>query len=248
MTEIDFKKLPCIFERNDLLNLLQQERSNFSASSLSWYIRNLLKKNRIIRVGKNRYCVNMPGKQKYYNQAPSLTMKIILDEMAKEFPLVNYIVWETRQLNEFSNHQLMRNYIVIDVENMFNEFVFNHFKSLYPGKALLNPNSDDIYHYAEDESIIVRKLVTLAPHLKEDRHAMCIEKLIVDVFADKLIQSILNIAEIPSIMENMFEMYVIDETSMLRYADRRGAKERLLKFIQEKTNIKLMSEEKNAVA
>ena len=53
--------------------------------------------------------------------------------------------------------------------------------------------------------------------VKEDWHA-CLEKLQVDVCADKTIREILPDAEIPIIYEKATEKYNIDRSKMTRYA------------------------------
>lgn len=45
--------------------------------------------------------------------------------------------------------------------------------------------------------------------------------------------------EIPTVYEEAFLKYVIDESSLFRYAKRRGADKKIKKFIQDETNVQL---------
>ena len=65
-----------------------------------------------------------------------------------------------------------------------------------------------------------------------------LEKLIVDLFANKTLLKLLSKGDYPQALEEMFNKYQINESKLLRYASRRGKKEEIVKFISEKTNIK----------
>ena len=49
----------------------------------------------------------------------------ILEFLRKQFPLLTFIIWETRAFNEFANHQMARNFIFVEVEKPLGESVFN---------------------------------------------------------------------------------------------------------------------------
>ena len=49
-------------------------------------------------------------------------------------------------------------------------------------------------------------------------------------------------SEYPTIYETAFKNFLVDESQMFRYAKRRKVDEKIKKFIQEETNVKLRLE------
>jgi hypothetical protein len=66
-----------------------------------------------------------------------------------------------------------------------------------------------------------------------------LEKLLVDVVADPLLLDSVSESEYPTIYEDAFSMYVVDESCLFRYAARRAVDKKIKKLIREKTNITL---------
>lgn len=71
-----------------------------------------------------------------------------------------------------------------------------------------------------------------------------IEKLIVDMFANKVLQMFVSKGDYPNALEYMFEKYNINETKLFRYARRRNKAKEIYDFLNEKTQVKLSSEVK----
>ena len=69
-----------------------------------------------------------------------------------------------------------------------------------------------------------------------------LEKIIVDLFANKLLNSILSKGDYPEMLERMFEKYKINQVMLFRYARRRNKEKEIFDFIKDKTNINLISE------
>lgn len=104
---------------------------------------------------------------------------------------------------------------------------------------LSKPDAAACEIYAVSNTIIVQNLITEAPVDKSNPHGVVLEKLLVDMFADKKVKMFLEESEFASILENAFTSYIIDESKMFRYARRRGAEEKIRDFIVLNTNIQL---------
>ena len=74
-----------------------------------------------------------------------------------------------------------------------------------------------------DDMIVIEKLVSEAPRGKQELWHTRLEKLLVDVLTDDLIQESVSEAEWPKIYEDAFQKYAIDESCFFRYAKRKGA-------------------------
>jgi hypothetical protein len=90
----------------------------------------------------------------------------------------------------------------------------------------------------EKEAIIIKPLISEAPtqNIKEVETAT-IEKILVDIFCDDVIFYAQQGAEKRTIFKEAFTKYTINQSKMLRYADRRRKKEELNQFIQTISNL-----------
>ncbi|HCJ94117.1 MAG TPA: hypothetical protein DHV69_02565, partial [Sphaerochaeta sp.] len=88
-------------------------------------------------------------------------------------------------LNEFFNHQLAHNQIFLEVEKDGCDFVFSSLVEKFPGRVLLRPKAQEIVQCGTDDGIIIDRLVTEAPKSNGEPYHVPLEKLIVDLFANK---------------------------------------------------------------
>lgn len=159
--------------------------------------------------------------------------------MQKEFPLVEYRVWELFWLNEFVNHQLGCNYIFLEVENDGCEFVFEKIITEFVGKVLLKPDQNQILRYGSNDSIIIERLISESPKGKKELYNLALEKLIVDLFANKRLKEMISPGDYPAALESIFSMYEVDQVKMFRYARRRNKEADLREFLQSRTNVEV---------
>lgn len=204
-------------------------------------LRGLVKSGEVVRVGRNAYCVS-GKKMSSYRHEYSEEACTAAQTIQEAFPAVAFTIFELVQLNEFVNHQLAHNVLFLSVEDDIINFVFELLKEQFPGKVLLDPTAKLYYQYWYDGMIVLNKLVTEAPRGIEDAWHIRLEKMLVDLVSDPLLQEVISKSEYPAIFEGAFSGYVIDESCLFRYAKRRGAEKRLRELIREKTDITLRTE------
>ena len=202
------------FDRQELFRVLEEQYKGLSLASYKLKMQRLLESGEIARVGRNY----------------------------ERHPFLEYRIFELVQMNEFLNHQIAHNAVFVFVEADLGDFVFETLKEKYPGKVLLNPSVKEYHLYWQDDLIIVGKLLTEAPKGKKAVWHTCLEKMLVDMTAEKVIKTTFSEAEYPGILEQAFQKYIIDESQMFRYAKRRHVKDDILKIIQNQTGIKLRTE------
>lgn len=65
------------------------------------------------------------------------------------------------------------------------------------------------------------------------------EKLIADLFANKQLKKMLSYTDYPQMLENIFNMYIVDPIKMLRFARRRNKEKEQKEFLQNRSDMEL---------
>ena len=118
------------------------------------------------------------------------------------------------------------NIIYIETNRDAVETIFNLLKD--NGKTVyLKPDKNLIYHYIDlgEQAFFIKPLISESPlQIIDDIPSPTIEKILVDIHKDKDF-FYLQGAESNYIFENAFNLFIINETKLLRYASRRGIRE-----------------------
>lgn len=235
-----------VFSREKLKTFYKAHKKDLKDSSFSWIIYHLCEDKVIQRLGYNMFQLyNDETIRNLYNPTLSEALLKISDSVAAKFPLLTFSIWEFWMLNEFLNHQFEKNAIVIDVEKLFEESVFEAIKTGFDLPVLYKPNQRDLDLYSGYVTVLVFPLTREAPKNNKAQTIAPLEKILVDLFANKTLQSVISFGEYPNIYEGAFSKYLIDEKALFRYARRRKIDEDIRKFIHSKTSIHLLTEVSN---
>lgn len=226
--------------RQDILELVRETEPDFREGQMKRLLAYMIETSKIEHVGRNKYrrIKDTVNRVQYENRYSENALRIIA-VMQNEFPLLEYRVWELSWLNEFVNHQLGCNYIFLEVENDGCEFVFEKIMTEFEGKVLLKPDQNQILRYGSNDSIIVERLISESPKGGTEPYNLAIEKLIVDLFANKRLKEMISPGDYPTALESIFSMYEVDQVKMFRYARRRNKEQEILEFLKNKTNVDL---------
>ena len=228
-----------IHSRQHILHAAQKVDPSFKETQLRRLLGALQDSSLIVRVGHNQYRkADTVSNKPVYVGLYSKTAQEVISWMEARFPLLEYRVWELTWLNEFFNHLVAHNKIFLEVEHEGCEFAFSELVEQYPAKVLLRPTAQDIQNYGVDDGIIIDRLVTEAPKGVGERYQVPLEKLIVDLFANKSL--LLPKGDYPSAIKEMIARYQIDQKAMLRYARRRNKAKALSLFLQHDTDRDLL--------
>ncbi len=231
LKKLNMKK---IFDRETLFKTMKEQNEDFSKNSLSWLLDKLISGGDIIRIARNQYkvVVEYERVKRKYSPLISGKLKRISDFMQEKYPLVDYCVWETVQLNEFLNHQIANNVIVMEVEKMLENAVYSDLREEFNKNVLLRPDSKELMYYKENDTIAVMNLISEAPVNRKENHTNTIEKLLVDFEANKIMLSTISPSEYDHMYYDIFEKYIVDESKLMRYARRRNAQEKVKKRME----------------
>ena len=223
------------FTTEEFAEALRKEAPGIGRSTIYNILKKKCDSGVISRAGRGRFS-SSAGKEYFYELSD--TTKNVVALIQENYPLVDFQVWELYQMNEFVNHLLTKNTIFVEVENMLDESVFNLLFDRYP-HVLHNPDVEEYYKYAGDETIIVHRLISEAPPPFGQYRQASLEKLLVDLFGRGLSGSILSRSEYRAIYEDSFQKYNINQGRMFRYARRRGIEKTIRDFIRGETTIVL---------
>lgn len=219
-----------IYSRNDLHRIFLEEKNNLTTSTFKWVLYDLLKNGKLFRYGYDQYTLCQQDTLPAYTPIYSDKAASLIQMLSGVFPDLKFIVSEVVLLNEFLNHQIANNTIFIQVEKNVSLFVFNNLKDKYR-EILYNPDSKELDIYWKPDCIIILDLISQSPISHDFPHDILLEKLLVDIIAEKSIVSAFSPSELPSIFSSAIKNYQIDKRKLTRYAGRRGKAEEVERYI-----------------
>jgi len=225
-----------VFETQDIVAFYEQTEKDIKPTTVNWRIYTLVQSGVFQRIGKGKFTL---GEGKTYVPEISTSTKNIFKKLKAEFPYANLCVWSTSVLNEFMLHQPNRFFVLVETDKETTNSVF-YFLRETKKSVFVEPTSDILEKYIvnEKEIFIVKPLVSEAPtQTVNGVETTTIEKMLVDIFSNGVIFSSQQGAEMRTIFINAFDKYTINQSKMLRYADRRGKKVELNKFVKTISNL-----------
>lgn len=218
------------FGNRDILQFYKGLEPNVKATTVNWRVYNLVQSGVLSRIGRGIFTL---GEGNNFVPQINANLKKTYSKLHKQFPYLKICVWHTSVLNELMLHQPGRFYTLVEVEKDAMENVF-YFLKENKSNVFLDPSADILSRYAsgEKEITIVKSLVSEAPmQYVNGVQTITIEKMLVDIFSDETIFASQQGGEMQTIFKNGFEKYTVNESKMLRYADRRRKKESFDKYL-----------------
>ncbi len=219
------------YSRNELIEVFRKENKDLNDSTFRWMLYNMQLNNRLFRVGYDEYTISekrvLPEYRPFYTE-DVLKVKCLLE---KKYPELSFVMFESVALNEFLNHQIAQNTVYVQVEKDLSTYIFDSLKQELGGMVLYKPNKNEFSKYWTRGCVVVLELISQAPLSSEQPHEITMEKMLVDIIADKSIEATYSPAELPEIFKNVRKNYRVDVKKMNRYAGRRGKAEILGRYM-----------------
>lgn len=235
------------FSKADLRNFYQKRSPSLSEPAFRRILYTLQRRDQIVPVDRGIYrfpnANNILQVLKKFTPSFSNELRQIDQVVKSEFPYADYLVWETRLLHEFMQHQPGQSQVILETDKEVSEAVFNFLNARFLGTVFLQPDrlTFERYILPRSDSIIVTHLYTQAPLQKvEGISTPRLEKILVDVFANEDIFYIFHGEELAHIFETAFEKYQVSQKAIFRYAKRRKIDQKIREFMQKKTKIHLI--------
>ena len=215
------------YNREVLYHVLRKEKPDLSKSAFRWTLYNLQQKNKIFRTGRDSYVTVKSELLPIYHPFYSNEAKRVAKEISLIHPEIPFVIFESVLLNEFLNHQIAQNTIYIQVQRDISSYVFDRLQDNHAGSVLYKPTKKEFDRYWTKDCIVILDLISQSPMSDESPHEITVEKLLVDMIAEKSIATTFSPAELPDIFQNVRESCRIDRHRLNRYAGRRGKTEQI---------------------
>lgn len=218
------------YRREDLLHVLRSEKEDLSDSAFRWTLYNLLQEQKLFRTDYDRYVLVKPSVLPVYKPYYSERARNLMKMLSNHYPELEFVVFESVLLNEFLNHQIAQNTVYVQVEKDVSSFIFEKLQEEYTGSVLYRPGKKEFDRYWTKDCFVVLDLISQAPLSQEKSPEITVEKMLVDIIAEKSISATFSPSEIPFIYENVMRSYQVDKRKMNRYAGRRGKSSQVKKY------------------
>ena len=112
-------------------------------------------------------------------------------------------------------------------------FIFRYLQELGYKNLLYNPNRKEFRLYWDSDCIVVTNFISEAPLRSKDSYKITLEKMLVDMVADKMIASTFSMYELEDVFEHAHKTYRLDKAKMLRYARRRNREDKVRYYLED---------------
>jgi len=219
-----------IYTRKELLDLLQEDYPYVSGNSYQWAIADMVKAERIVKVGYNQYRLPDSDVKDVYIPQYSETARKVIDILRNHLPEIKAVLFESSLLNAFLDEKITDNVIFLETEKEQTLPVFRLLQEQGIPNLIYRPTKKDFLFYRVRDSIVATDMTSEAPVRKNAPHEICIEKLLADIFCDRLVRLTYSFEDYKSIADAVQARYLVDKPRLMRYAGRRGGKPKLIEM------------------
>lgn len=208
----------------------REGKTDITPQTVSWYLTKLIESGELQRVAHGKYTI---GTKQQFSIIPTDEQFCLNEELKKKWPCARFCIYNGSAISPLQHHLSANNITYIETEREAMVPVFNYLKD--EEKAVyLRPSSELIYNYIDlsQPSIFVKPLISESP-LQAYKGILVptLEKLLIDLQKDKDF-FYLQEAEGVNIFQNAFSLYSVNESRLLRYANRRGIRKEIKTILQ----------------
>ncbi|MCD8293749.1 MAG: hypothetical protein LUE27_00675 [Clostridia bacterium] len=213
------------FTKQDLRQSFIDAGYTLGNTSFTMELQKMVTENIIRRLQKNTYTLDTS--KVFYRHIYTDEAIEIATWLHDQFKYLTFVIFELDQLNAFLNHLIARNVIYVFVEKECVSYIFEVLYEKYNRSVLRDPTLDMFGLYFDTNTIVVLPLVKQYPADKMVFWHENLEKFLVDSIAEPTIRTTFSSGEYPGMFRQAFESFRINKASLMRYARRRHADEKL---------------------
>lgn len=225
-----------MFSNNDLYNFYKQNEPDLKETTFRWRVYKLKEKKIISSPKRGKYIISK--KNPFIPIIDDYLIKIY-KKLKEAFPYTDICIWRTSWLNEFMTQQVITNNIIIEIEKEAMQSAYSLLlednKNIYvkPTKKEI-----DLYILGGVENIIIKNLNKESPVMKIHNIIIPkIEKILIDIFKEKELFIQYQGNELINIYEELLNNYLINYSTIKRYATRRKIYQSFKSYLKDEVNI-----------
>ena len=205
--------------------------SGIERNTLSWHLSDLCRKGKLRRVGRGVYSAQLAN---MFLVKASAKVRALYRAVSAQFPFADFCMYSGSVIAPLLHDMVPNNTLYIETNREVVESVFNMLLPRYKGRLFVSPTKEIATTYIDfgKENIIVKPLVTEAPLTHDGKVPVpMLEKLLVDTRVDADF-FFLHGYENLEMLRTAISHYSVNRNRLLRYADRRNAKESIMNDLE----------------
>lgn len=226
----NFLKQNQLVTTQQLLEFYRTFEPDLKVNTLRWRIYHLKQTNIIYSPKRGVFSLQ---EKKVFMPEQTENMKALAQLIQEKYPYVNFSVYPTEWLADFTGHMYQSKNIILEVDIDALDSVFHFVKERYLN-VYLSPDKGiyDLYISPREENIIVNRLYVDAPlnRIRGNYHLPKLEKLLIDLIVNEPIILPIGVSEVKTIITNARGKYNINYSTLLRYAKKRHAEKKMASF------------------
>lgn len=200
-------------------------------AKLSWYLGKLFRNGKLRRIGRGVYTLRSANTfiVKANTKACSLYRSL-----SRQYPFADFCVYNANVITPLLHDVMPNNTLYVETNRDTIQSVFDMLLPKYNGRIFLAPTKEIATTYIDfsKENIIVKPLVTEAPLALDGKVPVpTLEKLLVDTRVDADFYYLHGYENL-EMLRTAISHYDVNRNRLLRYADRRNAKDSIQKDLE----------------
>ena len=205
--------------------------SGIERAKLSWYLGKLCRNGKLRRVGRGVYTLQSANT---FVVKANTTARSLYRSLSGEYPFADFCVYSANVITPLLHDMMPNNTLYVETNRDTMQSVFDMLFPKYKGRIFLAPTKEIAATYIDfgKENIIVKPLVTEAPlALDGNVPVPTLEKLLVDTRVDADFYYLHGYENL-EMLRTAISHYDVNRNRLLRYADRRNAKDSIQKDLE----------------
>ena len=205
--------------------------SSNERAKLSWYLGKLCRNGKLRRVGRGVYTLQSANT---FMVKANAKARSLYRSLSGQYPFADFCIYSANVITPLLHDMMPNNTLYVETNRDTTQSVFDMLLPKYNGRIFLAPTKEIATTYIDfsKENIIVKPLVTEAPLTLDGKVPVpTLEKLLVDTRVDADFYYLHGYENL-EMLRTAISHYNVNRNRLLRYADRRNAKDSIQKDLE----------------
>lgn len=205
--------------------------SDYEREKISWYLGKLCRDGKLRRIGRGIYTLQSANT---FIVKANTKARSLYRSLSRQYPFADFCIYSANVITPLLHDLMPNNTLYVETNRDTTQSVFDMLLPKYNGRIFLAPTKEIATTYIDfsKENIIVKPLVTEAPLSLDGKVPVpTLEKLLVDTRVDADFYYLHGYENL-EMLRTAISHYDVNQTRLLRYADRRNAKDSIQKDLE----------------